>query len=110
MLDADYQGPIHDEPLPIELHNTLYAVHGEEIDGLADTAGTRAWLTALRDRLPTAPATVDEHRLEELRSLRAKVREALHAAVERRAMSDTALAHLNEMSARDPRSGGPAGS
>ena len=102
--DTDYQGPIRDEPLPIELHNTLYAVHGEHIDGLADTAGLRAWLTALRDRVPVAPETVDERRFDELRSLRANVHEALHAAVERRAMSDSALAHLNELSGRNPRS------
>jgi predicted RNA-binding Zn ribbon-like protein len=102
--DAGYQGPIHEEPLPIELHNTVYAVHGEEIDGLADTAGLHAWLTALGDRLPMAPEVVDGRRLEELRSLRAGVREALHAAVEGRAMSDSALAHLNELSARNPRS------
>ena len=100
--DADYQGPIRDEPLPIELHNTLYAVRGEQIDGLTDTAGLRAWLTALGDELPVAAEEVDGRRLEELRSLRASVREALHAAVERRAMSEASLVHLNELSARSP--------
>jgi predicted RNA-binding Zn ribbon-like protein len=100
--ESDYQGPIRDEPLPIELHNTLYAVHGEQVDGLADTAGLRAWLTALGDGLPVAAEEVDGCRLEELQSLRASVREALHAAVERRAMSEPSLAHLNELSTRSP--------
>jgi predicted RNA-binding Zn ribbon-like protein len=102
--DADYQGPIRDGPLPIELHNTLYAAHGQQIDGLADTAGLRAWLTALGDGLPVAADEVDGRRFEELHALRGSVREALHAAVERRAMSEPAVAHLNELSARDPRS------
>jgi predicted RNA-binding Zn ribbon-like protein len=102
--DSDYQGPIRDEPLPIELHNTLYAVRGEPIDGLAYPPALRSWLTALGDRLPVAAEEVDGCRLEELHSLRASAREALHAAVERRAMSEPAIAHLNELSARDPRS------
>jgi len=100
--DSDYQGPIRDEPLPIELHNTLYAVRGEPIDGLAYPPALRSWLTALGDRLPVAAEEVDARRLEELHSLRASVREALHAAVERRAMSEPSLAHLNELSARSP--------
>jgi predicted RNA-binding Zn ribbon-like protein len=104
ICDSDYQGPIRDEPLPIELHNTLYAVRGEPVDGLADPSGLRAWLSALGDRLPVAVESVDGRRFEELHSLRASVHEALHAAVERRAMSEPVVAHLNELSARDPRS------
>lgn len=102
--DSDYQGPIRDEPLPIELHNTLYAVRGEPLDGLADPPGLRAWLSALGDGLPVAVESVDGRRFEELHSLRASVCEALHAAVERRAMSEPTLAHLNELSARSLRS------
>ena len=100
--DADYEGPIRDEPLPIELHNTLYAARGEHIDGLADTAGMGAWLTALGERLPVAAGKVDARRVEDVRSLRASAREALHATLERRAMSEASLAHLNELSARSP--------
>jgi hypothetical protein len=56
--DRDYDGPSRDEPLPIELHNTLYAVRGEPVDGLADPVGLRSWLTALGDRLPVAVESV----------------------------------------------------
>ena len=31
-----YPGPLRDEPLAIELHNTLYVAAGQAIDGLAD--------------------------------------------------------------------------
>ncbi len=31
-----YTGPIRAEPLPIELHNTLFADGGRVVDGLAD--------------------------------------------------------------------------
>jgi predicted RNA-binding Zn ribbon-like protein len=99
-----YEGPIRGEPLPIELHNTLYALRGRAVDGLAESSGLRAWLTALADRLPVDPGAVDAGRLTDFVALRSAVREALHAALERRPVSDDALAELNRVSARSPQS------
>jgi predicted RNA-binding Zn ribbon-like protein len=99
-----YPGPARGEPLPIELHNTLYAVRGGIVDGLAEASDLHAWLAAIADRLPVDAASVDTDRLDEFVSLRAAVREGLHAELERRAASDAALATLNRCSARGPES------
>ena len=99
-----YRGPVLGEPLPIELHNTRYAVRGGAVDGLADVAGLRAWLAAIADRLPVGAGYPDADDLEDFRAVRAAVREALQAALERRSISDAALAALNRVSARSPRS------
>jgi len=99
-----YEGPVLGEPLPVELHNTLYAVRGRRVDGLAGPAGLHAWLGALADRLPVKAGAVDAGRLPAFLSLRAAVREALRAEVERRAMSGDALAELNRASAHNPES------
>jgi predicted RNA-binding Zn ribbon-like protein len=98
-----YAGPVRDEPLAVELHNTLYVVNGEQ-DGLADAGGLRAWLGAIADRLPVDAKAVDPTRLEDFASLRAAVREALHASLEERAMSGDAVAALNTCSAASPQS------
>jgi predicted RNA-binding Zn ribbon-like protein len=99
-----YPGPLRDEPLPLELHNTLYADRGEATDGLADAAGLRAWLGALADRLPVNPGSVDVERLDDFLALRTATREALHAVLEHRPISDTALTTLNQRSANSPES------
>ena len=51
-VSEPYAGPVRDEPLAVELHNTLFAHGGELVDGLADRASCDAWLTALDRRLP----------------------------------------------------------
>jgi predicted RNA-binding Zn ribbon-like protein len=99
-----YTGPIRCEPLPIELHNTLYAVRGEAIDGLADASGLRAWVAGQADRLPSAAnwassQSIDANRLEDFWALRGAVREALHAVVEEREIPDADLTVLNRWSA-----------
>jgi predicted RNA-binding Zn ribbon-like protein len=98
-----YRGPIRDEPLPIELHNTLYAVGGDVVDGLADAAGLRAWVAAIGDRLPFTAPKVDASRLGDFDALREAVREVLHATLERRRASKAALTELNRRSATAPR-------
>jgi predicted RNA-binding Zn ribbon-like protein len=99
---SEYTGPILGEPLPIELHNTLYAVRGRIADGLAEPASLRGWLGALAEGLPVEPRAVDQGRLGDVLALRAAVREALHAEHEGRAMSSEAVAELNRASARNP--------
>ena len=99
-----YSGPIRDEPLALELHNTLYVDRGTPSDGLADAAGLIAWLQALAPRLPVAPGPVESERLADFVALRTATREALHAAVEGRPIAETARAALNRWSANSPES------
>lgn len=99
-----YPGPVRDEPLAIELHNTLHVVAGAAVDGLADERGLRAWLAAVRDRLPAEARGADPRRLADFRRLRDAVREVLRAASERRPAPPAAVRALNEASVRSPRS------
>jgi predicted RNA-binding Zn ribbon-like protein len=101
---ATYLGPVRHEPLAVELSNTIYAVRGEQIDGIADARSQRAWLTALADRLPVEARSVDPDRLAEFHELRAAVRAALRAAIENRPVPRSALAELNSRSGASPQS------
>jgi predicted RNA-binding Zn ribbon-like protein len=94
-----YEGPLRDEPLPIELHNTLYAVRGEAIDGIADATGLGAWVAAVGDRLPFAAPKGIDSRLDEFHAVRDAVREVLGATLEHRRASKGALIELNSRSA-----------
>lgn len=98
-----YEGPVRDEPLAVELHNTLYASGGNAIEGLADRTSAAAWLNAVRDRLPRDGTGRDPGR-DELIALRQVVRDALGAAIENRPVTRATVAALNEASARAPRS------
>ena len=100
---SGYSGPLRDEPLAIELHNTIYAVGGEIVDGLAQPASARAWLAALAGRLPeggerSGPSS------EELVALRDAVRAALHAVLESVPCESAVLDAINRASARAPTS------
>lgn len=96
-----YPGPLRDEPLSIELHNTLYAAAGQAIDGLADQSAADLWLGDLVHRLartdlpPGAWPTVAE-----IVALRDNVRVALHAAIETGPQDPAALEAINAASAR----------
>ena len=98
-----YMGPIRDEPLAIELHNTLYASGGKAVDGLASEASARAWLDALADRLPTRGAGSQPTRAE-LAAVRDAVRHALHAVLDGKDAARESLDAMNRASARAPRS------
>jgi predicted RNA-binding Zn ribbon-like protein len=98
-----YAGPLRDEPLAIELHNTVYAAGGEVVDALADRASAEAWLEALAARLPDGGRSPSP-RPEELVALRDAVRAALHAAVEGTAHDAASLDTINRASARAPTS------
>jgi predicted RNA-binding Zn ribbon-like protein len=104
-MTMGYSGPIRNEPLAIELHNTLYASRGRAIDGLVEADGAKAWLTAIGKRLPAGGTGADPS-LEQLVELRAAVRDALHAVVEGRPPPHPAIQTLNRASARAPRSAG----
>src|SRR4051794_39375798 len=92
-----YAGPLRDEPLAVELHNTLYASGGELVDGLIKP---RAWLDALRDRLPAVKGAGPSR--AELVALRDAVRSALAARTEGRVPNRAALDALNAAAARAP--------
>jgi predicted RNA-binding Zn ribbon-like protein len=94
-----YAGPLRDEPLAIELHNTIYAADGARRDGLAQPG----WLEALGDRLPAGGRGRGPSRTE-LTALRDVVRAALRAALEGAPQDPDVLAALNAAAARAPQS------
>jgi predicted RNA-binding Zn ribbon-like protein len=98
-----YAGPVRDEPLAVELHNTLYASGGTVVDGLATERSARAWLDALAERLPPHGRGRLPTRAE-LIELRDPVRELLHAALDGRTFSQRSVAAINRISAHAPRS------
>lgn len=96
-----YPGPLRDEPLAIELHNTLYAVGGQAIDGLADQPAADVWLDDLAHRLPQADLPSGAWpTVAEVVALREVVGAALHAAVDAGAQDPVALEAINAASAR----------
>jgi predicted RNA-binding Zn ribbon-like protein len=100
-----YPGPLRGEPLPIELHNTLWcAPGGTPVDGLADRQGLHGWLSAMAAELPVQPTAVDPDRLEDFHQLRGAVRTALHAALESKQPSAASVQVLNAASAASPHS------
>ena len=100
-----YSGPLRNEPVAIELHNTLYATADGAVDALASIASTEAFLRDLSPRLnlesdlegppPGPPA---------LRHAREVVRTALHAAVDGADHDSEAIDELNRLASAAPRS------
>ena len=104
-MSAAYAGPLRDEPIAIELHNTVYAAGGTVVDGLAGRASVEAWLDGLAERLPDGGDRPEPWpTARELVALRAAVRVALRAAVTGAAQDAAALEVINRASARAPRS------
>jgi predicted RNA-binding Zn ribbon-like protein len=98
-----YAGPLRDEPLAVELHNTIYASGGSGVDGLADAGQAAAWIAAIGDRMPLAgyPEGPPPSR-SQLRELRNAVRSAFAAALDGTAADAAALAAINAASASAP--------
>jgi predicted RNA-binding Zn ribbon-like protein len=94
---------VRDEPLAVELHNTVYSASGELVDGLAEPASMRAWLDGMAGRLPEGGERPGPTSAE-LVGLRDAVRSALHALVEGVACDAAALDTINRASARAPTS------
>jgi predicted RNA-binding Zn ribbon-like protein len=101
-----YDGPLRDEPLAVELHNTIYATKGGRVDGLADSARARAWLEGIgpgasssAGRLPAGawPSA------EQLVALRDVVRRALQAAAAGHRPARADVEAINAASCRAPR-------
>jgi predicted RNA-binding Zn ribbon-like protein len=100
-MSAAYAGPLRDEPIAIELHNTVYAVGGTVVDGLADAASAQAWLERLAPRLPDRDDRSGRWPTrEDLVALRNAVRVALDAAVTTTAQDAAALEAINRASVR----------
>ena len=88
-----YGGPLRDEPLAIELHNTVYMAGGRLRDGLADPA---PFLDAIAPRLGPLPPG----RWPSSAAL-SELRDAIRAAFE--TPTPAALATINAAAARAPR-------
>jgi predicted RNA-binding Zn ribbon-like protein len=102
MLDA-YKGPVREEPLAIELYNTIYVADGVIVDGLAEPTSASAWLAVLGERFPLGGAG-GEPIQDQLTDLREVVRDVLGAIIEQRTPSKVGIEALNAASARAPRS------
>jgi predicted RNA-binding Zn ribbon-like protein len=102
-VSAAYLGPLRDEPIAVELHNTLYASGGELFDGLDTPASADGWLTGLAEQLPGGGKGSGPKR-EELIDLRQAVREALHAVVDGAVPPRACMDTINRYSTRAPRS------
>jgi predicted RNA-binding Zn ribbon-like protein len=104
-MPTSYPGPLRNEPLAIELHNTIYAANAMQIDGLAEPASAVAWIDALDERLPDGGSARRRlPALDELVALRTVVREALAGAASGEQVPRATLEALNAFSARAPRS------
>ena len=101
-MKSSYSGPLRDEPLAVELHNTLYAAGGELVDGVENAEGLSAWLAAIADRLPERARDADPSRHAEFLALRDAVREALHAPLDGKGVPAAALRAINAAAARAP--------
>jgi len=102
-VDDAYPGPLRGAPLSVELHNTLYAVGGRPVDGLADGEGLRRWLSAIDAQLPLSATSVDTGRHGDFLGLRELTRDALAAVVAGRPQSSATTDALNSLSASAPR-------
>lgn len=103
-MSVTYTGPLRDEPVAIELHNTLYAVGGAVVDGLATPASASAWLDRLTGRLPDLrDRTGPWPPAKELVDLRDAVRVALPEVIAGHVPDAAALEAINRASARAPR-------
>jgi predicted RNA-binding Zn ribbon-like protein len=96
-----YAGPLRDEPVAIELHNTVYAAGGELRDGLANAASAAAFVRAIAPRLtPDGLPAGEGPQAAELVALRDAVRAALRAAVAGEVPARGALDAINAAAAR----------
>jgi predicted RNA-binding Zn ribbon-like protein len=104
-MRPSYPGPLRDQPLAIELNNTIYAANGVVVDGLADARAAAAWFDALGERLPDG-GSVRRRRpaLDELVALRGAVRVALQAAAAGKQVPRAAVDLINAASDRVSRS------
>jgi predicted RNA-binding Zn ribbon-like protein len=104
-MNRTYAGPLMNERAAIELHNTLHAVAGKRVDGLADPASTEAFVTAVAPRLAVGDLPDGEWpTAAELTALRQAVREALHATVEGAAQDAATLEAINAVASQAPTS------
>jgi predicted RNA-binding Zn ribbon-like protein len=101
-MEQAYAGPLRDEPLAIELHNTIYAAGGVIVDGLADDEQARAWLSQMVTRLALDDAPAGTPSARALIALRDAVRAALRSAVDDAPQDRAVLAAINDASARAP--------
>jgi predicted RNA-binding Zn ribbon-like protein len=100
-----YEGPLRDEPVGIELHNTIYAEAGKACDGLADAASSAAFLSLIEPRLTIGklPAGLAPNP-RQLTMLRETVRAALQSIVNGIPLALETAAALNSYASAAPSS------
>lgn len=102
-MPSSYRGPLRDEPLAIELHNTVYASGGTGVDALEDPQQADAWLREVLARdafagLPTDPAPA----VPDLVALRSAIRSLVRSATTGGPFEPGALDLVNATSASAP--------
>lgn len=104
-MATSYTGPLRDEPLAIELHNTRYATSGGPVDAFADPEQARAWLDGIAPRLPdTRDIPGDVVALSDLIALRDAIRAALNSALGDTPPDPSCIETINAASHRAPHS------
>jgi predicted RNA-binding Zn ribbon-like protein len=106
MSAPSYLGPLRDEPIAIELHNTLYATAEGPTDGLAEPASACSFLDALAARggLALGAASSGAIDLDTLREGREVIRAVLRAEAEGAPHDPAAVGQLNALAAAAPTS------
>ncbi len=101
--------PFRDEPLAVELANTVYALKGEPVDGLTDNDQLTAWLAVNTERLGAAGVRPPRRRealsgddVAAFRTLRDAMRDLFAAVLGTKMASPAAIRVVNETSARGP--------
>jgi predicted RNA-binding Zn ribbon-like protein len=100
-MDTRYRGPLHSDPIAIELRNTLFPTAAGPVDGLVDDDAAAGFVAALGPRLWNGPiALVPYPTAAELRQARDVIRPLLDGATSRRGLFDPELiAELNRLAA-----------
>ena len=99
-----YPGPLWQEPLAVELHNTIYASGGQARDGIETPDGLRSWLAGIAEWLPEQARAARATRHSEFLALRAAIREALLAVREGKRVPADALESINRAAELAPTS------
>jgi predicted RNA-binding Zn ribbon-like protein len=99
-MSLHYTGPLREEPVSIELHNTLYATPGGPVDGLDDDASLAAFLGAVAPRLGIGLSVTEIPDADRLLEVRRVTRAALKATIEHERHDLEVIEALNRFAAQ----------
>jgi predicted RNA-binding Zn ribbon-like protein len=102
-MSDGYLGPLGNQPIAIELHNTCYTVAGSPIDGLEDASSRQSFLGEIVPRFFPEPLSGNEMpSWRDLQKLRTSIRTVLHNAIDGEPYNPAAVADLNAFTAQAP--------